>query len=83
MQGLAFAPLLPYRVESPLTDSELGDAAVEFKLPDLMYYEDRVVNIWEWPVQRHRQKLIVYTMIPPSAWIMAALVERMLDTVLS
>lgn len=66
-----------------LLESELKDVAGEFRLPDLMYYEDRIAKIWEWPIEKHRQRLIFYTLIPPAAWVMAALVERLLDTALN
>jgi len=67
---------------SVLSCSELGEAADDFTLPDLMYYEDRISRIWEWPIQQHWQRLLFYTLIPPVAWIMAALVERSLDLLL-
>lgn len=66
-----------------LADSELGEELAKFTVPDLLYYEERLLRIWEWPIQQHLQRLVLYLLIPPLAWIMAALVERSLDFYLS
>lgn len=39
-----------------------------------MYLESR----WEWPLASNVQKLIVFVLLPPAAWVMAALVENLL-----
>jgi hypothetical protein len=67
---------------SALSLTQIAHIANEFSAPDLMMYQERVTAIWEWPVQQHMQRLAFYILIPPFAWIMAALVERVLDVYL-
>ena len=31
----------------------------DFSPADLMYYEDRVKNIWEWPIEAHIRRLVI------------------------
>ncbi len=39
-----------------------------------MFVESR----WEWPISSHVQKLIIFGLIPPLTWVLAALVENLL-----
>jgi len=65
-----------------LNQSQLADRMHEFTLPDLMYYEDRIKNIWEWPFEAHVRRLVIFGLIPPITWILAAVVESMFETVM-
>ncbi|MBT7371032.1 MAG: hypothetical protein HN816_10315 [Gammaproteobacteria bacterium] len=67
---------------SQLQGSQIRSVANEFKAPDLMQYLDRIEGIWEWPVQGNVQRLTLYGLLPPVAWILAALVERGVDLLL-
>ncbi len=67
---------------SALESTHIAASSAEFATPDLIYYEEHISKLWEWPIQREMQRIAFYTLIPPAAWIMAALVERMLDTFL-
>ena len=64
-----------------LNQSQLADRMHEFTLPDLMYYEDRIKNIWEWPFEAHVRRLVIFGLIPPITWILAAVVESVFETV--
>ncbi len=65
-----------------LKNSQIAHIADEFSAPDLMAYEERINKIWEWPVQGFVQRIVLYVLLPPLAWVLAALVERMLDAFL-
>lgn len=54
----------------------------DFDLPDLLYYEDRISSVWEWPFHVHVRRMAFYVIIPPAAWLMSALVEILVDSVL-
>lgn len=65
-----------------LASSCIAHMADEFNGPDLMVYEQRILGIWEWPVQGLVQRIVLYVLLPPLAWVLAALVERMIDAML-
>ncbi len=65
-----------------LAETHIAASSEEFATPDLIYYEEHISKLWEWPIQREMQRIAFYTLIPPAAWIMAALVERLVDTIL-
>ncbi len=65
-----------------LQDSSIAHMADEFSAPDLMLYEQRIQGIWEWPIQGNVQRLTLYVLLPPLAWVLAALVERFIDALL-
>lgn len=37
-----------------------------------MFIESR----WEWPIEEHLQKLIIFALLPPLTWVLAAMVEN-------
>ena len=45
-----------------------------------MMYEQYVKDIWEWPIQGYVQRLVFYVLLPPLAWVLAALVEQIVDS---
>jgi hypothetical protein len=63
-----------------MEQSRLGSRIHEFALPDLLYYEDRIKNIWEWPFEAHIRRFIIFGFIPPLTWILAAIVESLFET---
>ena len=65
-----------------LQESQIAHVAAEFAAPDLMIYEQRIQSIWEWPIQGKVQRIALYVLLPPLAWVLAALVERVIDAVL-
>lgn len=64
---------------SSLSTTSIGRFAKEFTAPDLLNYEQRVLQIWEWPIQSSLQRILIYVMLPPLAWVLAALAERWVD----
>ncbi len=65
---------------SALGGAQIAHIADEFAAPDLMMYEQYVKDIWEWPIQGYVQRLVFYVLLPPLAWVLAALVEQMVDS---
>jgi len=65
-----------------LEGAQIAAIASEFKAPDLMMYEQYIRDIWEWPVQGYVQRIMLYVLLPPLAWVLAALVERMVDSII-
>ncbi|XOV86694.1 MAG: hypothetical protein ACFHX7_17200 [Pseudomonadota bacterium] len=47
-----------------------------------MYYEDRIKNIWEWPFEAHIRRLVIFVLLPPLTWILAAAVEILFENFL-
>jgi hypothetical protein len=35
-----------------------------------------VVPLWEWPIAAHVQKLILFGLLPPLTWMLAATIEN-------
>ncbi len=64
---------------SKLVHTQISHIAEEFSAPDLMRYEEKIESLWEWPIQGNLQRLVLYVMLPPIAWVLAALVERLVD----
>lgn len=65
-----------------LKESRIAHLASEFSAPDLMLYEQRIQGIWEWPIQGNVQRIGLYILLPPLAWVLAAFVERIVDALL-
>ena len=45
---------------SGVGQSHFGAQLKDFTPADLMYYEDRVKNIWEWPIEAHIRRLVIF-----------------------
>jgi len=67
---------------SGVSQSYFGNKLTEFTPADLMYYEDRVKDIWEWPIEAHIRRLVIFGLLPPLTWVLAAAVEVAFDSVL-
>ncbi|MCB1646128.1 MAG: hypothetical protein KDI36_11780 [Pseudomonadales bacterium] len=62
--------------------SHFGEKLADFSLGELMYYEDRIKNLWEWPFEAHVRRLVIFGLLPPLTWVLAALVEMSFETLL-
>ena len=69
--------------ENALLGSRIESHAQHFNLPDLLYYQDRIGAVWEWPFHAHVRRMAFYLILPPAAWLMSALVEIMVDSFLA
>jgi hypothetical protein len=68
--------------KSDLSGSQFGERLGNFEPGELMYYEDRVKNIWEWPFEAHIRRLVLFGLLPPLTWVLAAAVEVIFETML-
>ena len=68
---------------SGVESSQFGQQLKEFTPADLMFYEDRVKNIWEWPVEAHIRRVLFFGLLPPLTWVLAAGVEIAFEMMLT
>jgi hypothetical protein len=68
--------------KSDLSGSQFGERLASFDPADLMYYEDRIKSIWEWPFEAHIRRLVLFGLLPPLTWVLAAAVEVIFETML-
>ena len=45
---------------------------------DLLTHQMFVESRWEWPIASHVQKLILFGLLPPITWVLAAAIENVL-----
>ncbi|MEX0964746.1 MAG: hypothetical protein WDZ52_11970 [Pseudohongiellaceae bacterium] len=50
---------------SGIEHSQFGRKLADFSPADLMYYEDRIKNIWEWPIEAQIRRLVIFGLLPP------------------
>jgi len=43
---------------------------------DLLTHQMFLESRWEWPIASHVQKLILFGLLPPLTWVMAAIIEN-------
>ena len=66
-----------------LAASAFGPRLEEFSAADLMYYEDRVRAVWEWPFESHIRRVVIFGLLPPLTWVLAAGVEIIFESALA
>jgi hypothetical protein len=65
-----------------LKASLIGADADKLSMVDLMYYEDRIRKIKEWPFTDRIRSLLLFGVLPPLTWVIAALIEIFIEGVL-
>jgi hypothetical protein len=43
---------------------------------DLLIQRMFIESLWEWPIAAHVQKLVLFGLLPPLAWVLAAMIEN-------
>ena len=43
---------------------------------DLLTHQMFLNSLWDWPIASHVQKLVLFGLIPPLAWVLAAMIEN-------
>jgi hypothetical protein len=43
---------------------------------DLLMHQMFIESRWEWPIAAHVQKLVLFGLLPPLAWVLAAMIEN-------
>lgn len=64
--------------QNAIGDTGLAEVTVQPTLADIMAYENRVRTTWEIPVPQASRKLLLFGLLPPVTWALAALVENAL-----
>jgi len=49
---------------------------------DLLYYQDRIRSIKEWPFTDRIRALVLFGILPPLTWVVAALIEIYIESAL-
>ena len=59
----------------PGATTQFGAPVAQFGIGDLMVYEERLKQVWEWPIRAHIRRLLLVGLLPPLTWVLAAAVE--------
>tara|TARA_B110000259_G_C13887535_1_gene351550 strand:- start:502 stop:732 length:231 start_codon:yes stop_codon:yes gene_type:complete len=43
---------------------------------DLLTHQMFLESRWDWPIASHVQKLVLFGLLPPLAWVLAAMIEN-------
>ncbi|MFT4712335.1 MAG: hypothetical protein ACJAVI_003600 [Candidatus Azotimanducaceae bacterium] len=43
---------------------------------DLLTHQMLLNFLWDWPIASHVQKLVLFGLLPPLAWVLAAMIEN-------
>jgi hypothetical protein len=43
---------------------------------DLLTHQMFLESRWEWPIASHVQKLVLFGLLPPTTWMLAAMIEN-------
>ncbi|MFT7688799.1 MAG: hypothetical protein ACI9FB_004164 [Candidatus Azotimanducaceae bacterium] len=65
-----------------LNSSLISKDASKLTMVDLLYYEDRIKNIKEWPFTDRIRSMIFFGVLPPLTWVIAALIEIFIESVI-
>lgn len=50
----------------------------EVSTADLLSHQMFIESRWEWPIASHVQKLVLFGLLPPATWVLAAMIENAL-----
>ncbi|MFT7246904.1 MAG: hypothetical protein ACI82A_004284 [Candidatus Azotimanducaceae bacterium] len=64
-------------------DEALGRSCIpkrgnQITTADLLVHQMFIESRWEWPIASHVQKLILFGLLPPLTWVLAAMMENLL-----
>jgi len=62
-----------------LSDSLISDDTDKLTTIDLLYYQELIRNIREWPFTNRIRRLVLFGVLPPLTWVIAAFVEIMIE----
>ncbi len=62
-----------------LQDSLISADSRELNVIDLLYYQSLIRNIREWPFTTRIRSLILFGVLPPLTWVVAALIEILIE----
>ena len=62
-------------LEQAEAESDPNNSSIDLSLANTVTYQMFVESRWEWPIASHVQKLILFGLLPPVAWVLAATIE--------
>ena len=64
--------------DSALNNSCIPRRGQEISTADLLTHQMFIESRWEWPIASHVQKLVLFGLLPPLTWVLAAMIENAL-----
>lgn len=61
-----------------ITKIQIHDLDAPVTAADLLTHQMFLESRWEWPIAAHVQKLILFGLLPPLTWVLAAVIENTL-----
>jgi hypothetical protein len=65
-----------------LKDSLIGHDREKITTVDLLYYQDRIQKVREWPFTDRLRALVLFGVLPPLTWVIAAIIEIAIESAL-
>jgi len=65
-----------------LSSSLIGRDADKLTMVDLLYYEDKIRKIKEWPFTDRIRSMLFFGVLPPLTWVIAALIEIFIESII-
>ncbi len=62
--------------EDAMGQSRMGDRGRSLSFSELLDYRTFIESLWDWPVAPHLQKVLLIGLLPPTTWVLAALIEN-------
>ena len=64
--------------DTALSNSCIPRRGNEISTADLLTHQMFIESRWEWPIASHVQKLVLFGLLPPFTWVLAAAIENAL-----
>jgi hypothetical protein len=65
-----------------LKDSLIGPDRANLTMVDLLYYQVRIKSVREWPFTDRLRALVLFGILPPLTWVIAAFIEITIESAL-
>ncbi len=69
--------------EDAMGHSRMGDRGRSLSFSELLDYRTFIESLWDWPVAPHLQKVLLIGLLPPTTWVLAALIENAVAAVVA
>ena len=67
--------------EEAMSRSRISDRAHSLGFSELLDYRIFIESLWDWPVAPHLHKVLLFGLLPPTTWVLAALIENAISVV--
>ncbi len=64
--------------DEAITAARIRRPGLPLSIGDLLIHQMFVESRWEWPIASHLQKLILFGLLPPLTWVLAATIENVI-----